>query len=276
VTDPRKIALHYTQGSLLERLRLALEASGIAPADASIDDLAPADEFHIGGRAASADFLARLELTGQQYVLDVGCGIGGTSRFVADRYGCRVCGVDVTPEFIETGRVLCDWVGLGERIDLRHGSALDLPFEDGSFDAAIMLHVGMNIADKQRLFTEVFRVLRPGALFGVYDVMQTGSGPVVYPVPWSASPDTSALATPVDYGAALERAGFTVVGQRDRREFALEFFAEARRRMEAAGGNPALGVHITMGTDAPLKIANMIENIAAGRIAPVEIIARRE
>jgi hypothetical protein len=119
-------------------------------------------------------------------------------------------------------------------------------------------------------------LLRPGALFGVYDVMQTGAGPVTYPVPWSSVPETSALAAPEDYIAALERTGFTIQARRDRHEFAMEFFAEARRRMEASGSAPALGVHIAMGDDAPLKIGNMIGNIAAGRIAPVEIIARRE
>lgn len=275
MTDPDSIARHYSSGSLLERLRRALEAGGRRPGALGVDDLAPADEFHIGGQAASADFLARLALTAQQHVLDIGCGIGGTSRFVADRYGCRVCGVDVTPEFVDTGRVLCEWTGLSGRVDLHHGSALALPFADNLFDTAIMLHVGMNIADKARLFTEVFRVLRPGATFGVYDVMQTGTGPIAYPVPWSATPATSALGTPEDYRAALEGAGFTVLGQRDRSGFALEFFAEARRRMEAAGGAPALGVHIAMGEDAPAKIANMVANIAAGHIAPVEIIARR-
>jgi SAM-dependent methyltransferase len=276
VTDTLKVARHYSHGNLLERICLALKASGKSPADVGIDDLAPVDEFHIGGRAASVDFISQLGLSAQQRVLDVGCGIGGTSRFVADRFGCRVCGVDVTPEFIETGRELCDWVGLSGHIELLQCSALDMPFEDGCFDAAIMLHVGMNIADKHGLFAEVFRLLRPGALFGVYDVMQTGAGPVTYPVPWSSVPETSALAAPEDYIAALERTGFTIQARRDRHEFAMEFFAEARRRMEASGSAPALGVHIAMGDDAPLKIGNMIGNIAAGRIAPVEIIARRE
>jgi ubiquinone/menaquinone biosynthesis C-methylase UbiE len=194
---------------------------------------------------------------------------------VASHIGCRVCGVDVTPEFIETGRILCEWVGLDRHVDLLHGSALDMPFDTGRFDAAIMLHVGMNIADKRGLFAEVFRVLRPGAVFGVYDVMQTGTDPIVYPVPWSSVAETSALATPADYIAALEQAGFTIQSQRDRRDFALEFFAAARRRVEANGNVPTLGVHIAMGDSAPVKISNMIENIAAGRIAPVEIIARR-
>ncbi|MEZ5541482.1 MAG: class I SAM-dependent methyltransferase [Pseudomonadota bacterium] len=276
MTDTSAVARHYTHGSLLEQLQRALAASGISPAAVSIEDLAPVDEFHIGGRAASLDFLERLALSAEQHVLDIGCGIGGTARLLAAHCGCRVSGIDITPEFVETGRVLCDWVGLGTRVELHHGSALELPFDAGVFDAAIMLHVGMNIADKRRLCREAHRVLRPGGAFGIYDVMQTGSAPIDFPVPWSGSPETSALAPPRAYLDALAQAGFSVLDIRDRRGFALEFFTAAQRRLQAAGGAPVLGVHITMGRDAALKIANMVQNIAAGRIAPVEIIARRD
>ena len=74
---------------------------------------------------------------------------------------------------------------------------------------------------------------------------------------------------------ALEQAGFNITGTRDRRAFAAEFFAETRRQMERTGGAPPLGVHIAMGESAPVKISNMVENIAAGRVAPVEIFATR-
>jgi ubiquinone/menaquinone biosynthesis C-methylase UbiE len=275
MTDIHEVADHYTHGSLLEQIRRGVELIGKTTDTVTVEELAPADEFHIGGRTASEDFTGQLGLEPQHRVLDIGCGIGGTSRFVADRFGCRVSGIDLTPEFIETGRELCNWVGLGDRVELHQGNALDMPFADASFDAAIMLHVGMNIADKEGLFAEVFRLLRPGTIFGVYDVMLSGEEPLTYPVPWSSVQETSSLASPEQYIAALEQAGFSIHARRDRRDFAAEFFAETRRRIEAAGGTPALGVHIAMGESAPVKISNMIENIAAGRVAPVEIIARR-
>ena len=102
----------------------------------TVDDLAPVDEFHIGGRQASEDFLSQLDLTSEKQVLDVGCGLGGAARFVASHYGCQVTGIDLTPEFIETGKVLCGWVGLDSRISLRQGSALEMPFADRAFDRA--------------------------------------------------------------------------------------------------------------------------------------------
>jgi len=267
------VAAHYTHGQLLDRILGGIRAIGKTPGTVTVDDLAPVDEFHIGGRQASEEFIDQLELSPDHHVLDVGCGIGGTSRFVASRYGCRVTGIDLTPEFVSTGQSLCEWVGLAGQVKLTQGDATAMPFDDESFDAAFMLHVGMNIADKVGLFAEVHRLIKPEAVFGVYDVMRTSDEALTYPVPWSTTPDTSALATREQYIEALGQAGFNVIRIRDRREFAAEFFAEARRRMEATGGSPPLGVHIAMGESAPAKISNMVENIASGCIAPIEIIA---
>ena len=113
---------------------------------------------------------------------------------------------------------------------MRRASALDIPFEDAAFTAAYMTHVGMNIADKTALFKEVHRVLRPGAKFGVYDVMRTGSGDLSFPKPWATTAKTSFVAAPDDYQRALAAAGLRVVACEDRRDLALAFFAEMRKR----------------------------------------------
>lgn len=275
MTKNDAVADHYTHGRLLDAILAGVAALGKSPETVDIDELAPVDEFHIGGRQATEDFVAQLGLSPEDHVLDVGCGIGGTARYLARTCGCRITGLDLTPEFVETGRALCAWVGLGERVDLTQGSALAMPFEPDRFDAAVMLHVGMNIADKAGLFAEVGRVLRPGGTFGLYDIMRCNDEPLVYPVPWAAAPDTSALATPEDYRAALAGAGFEVTGERDRRAFAAEFFADLRKRTEAASGPPPLGLHILLGETAALKVRNMVDNVAAGRVSPVEMIARK-
>jgi hypothetical protein len=101
-----------------------------------------------------------------------------------------------------------------------------------------MLHVGMNIEDKEKLALEVARVLRPGSPFGIYDVMRTGPGDLTYPVPWAATADLSAVAEPDRYKKALERAGFAITAERNRRDFALAFFADLRAKTVAAGGPP--------------------------------------
>ena len=87
--------------------------------------------------------------------------------------------------------MICGWVGLNDRISLHQGSALSMPFADGAFDGAYMLHVGMNIEDRAKLCSEVHRVLRPGSLFGIYDVMKTGDGELTYPVPWATTAASS-------------------------------------------------------------------------------------
>ena len=273
--DSKAVAQHYSQGGLLAAIESGLAQLGKTPTNVTMEDLAPIDEFHIGGRQASDDFLSQLPFAAECHLLDVGCGLGGPARYAAKRFGAHVTGIDLTADYIDVGEALCRWVGLEEAVTLRQASALDLPFAEGLFDGGYMLHVGMNIADKERLFSEVARVLKPGSHFGVYDVMQVGAEALSFPVPWADTPATSATAAPADYRAALEAAGFTIVAQRDRRAFALDFFAELSAKTKAAGGPPPLGTHILMGETRAQKIANMIENISSGRLAPVEMIARK-
>ena len=273
MTDP--VSEHYTHGALLAAIRDGVQGLGKTPETVTVDDLAPVDEFHIGGRKASEDFLSQLALDPGTHVLDVGCGLGGGARFAASRFGARVTGVDLTPEFVDAGSEICRWVGLDDRIDLQQGSALDLSFCDGVFDAAYMMHVGMNIADKGRLVREVGRVLKPGADFGIYDVMKVGEGPLDFPVPWSATENNSAVGTPDEYRTSFEDAGFIVSVERNRTDFALAFFAELTAAQAAAEGPPPLGLHVLMGETRAEKVRNMISNISNGLIAPVEMIGRK-
>jgi ubiquinone/menaquinone biosynthesis C-methylase UbiE len=269
------VADHYAQGDLLGAIRRGLESLGRTTDTVTVNDLAPVDEFHIGGRQASEEFLGQLGLSPGMHILDVGCGLGGAARLVASRYKSRVTGIDLTPEYVETAKILCRWVGLQDRIFLHQGSALSLPFEDGAFDGAYMLHVGMNVPDKTTLCIEVGRVLRTGSRFGIYDVMRNGDGELKYPVPWATTADTSMLAEPSHYRKALQAGGFEVIAERNRRDFALAFFDQLRTKISAAGGPPPLGLHLLMGRNAAEKVKNMIDNIAIGRIAPVEMIAQK-
>jgi len=275
VSDTGLVADHYTHGSLLDAIAAGVERLGKSPSNVSVDDLAPVDEFHIGGRAATESFLDQLNPSAQDHILDVGCGLGGSSRFVAQRYGCRVTGIDLTPEYIETARVLCSWVGLDHRITLEQGDATCLSYSPGSFDKAYMMHVGMNIAAKRALVSELFRVLKPGGVLGVYDVMRVGAGDLSYPAPWATTAQESAVATPTEYKSALRAAGFDVLTERNRREFALKFFARLKASTAGAQDPSPLGLHILMGETAPTKVKNMVENISLNRVAPVELIAEK-
>ena len=138
-----------------------------------------------------------------------------------------------------------------------------------------MLHVGMNIDDKASLFSEIYRVLKPGSSFGVYDVMRQKDGELIYPVPWATESSTSKLSTPAEYKKALSESGFDVSEENNRRDFALEFFKQLRAKTEANGGPSPLGLHTLMQESTAVKIKNMIDNIANGYIAPIEIIAKK-
>jgi ubiquinone/menaquinone biosynthesis C-methylase UbiE len=275
MTDNESVADHYSHGELLPAIEKALAELGKKPHQLSIEDLAPVDEFHIGGRAATQNLLDQLGFGSARHLLDVGCGLGGAARFVADSLGCYVSGIDLTPEYIETGRSLCEWVGLQDRVSLQQGSALAMPFADESFDGGYMLHVGMNIDDKAQLFREIFRVLRAGAAFGVYDVMRIDAGELVYPVPWANDDSISRLAKPAQYRQALSEAGFDIGAENNRREFAIDFFARLRQRIAAGGRPPPLGLHTLLKESTKEKVNNMIDNIAAGYIAPVELIVKK-
>jgi SAM-dependent methyltransferase len=271
----RTVEDHYSHGTLIATIEAALAASGIDPDAVTVADLAPVDEFHIGGRAATVDLAGKLALAPSDRALDVGSGLGGASRFFADEFGCAVTGIDLTAEYVATARTLSERVGLGERNTFEHASALAMPFGDASFDAAYMLHVGMNIAAKTELFTETARVLVPGGRLGIYDVMRTGDGEIVYPVPWAETGETSFVASPEDYRAALESASLDLQEEQNRRDWALEFFRTLRAKAAGADGPPPLGIHILMGERAGKKVANMLRCVTAGIIAPVQIIARK-
>jgi MPBQ/MSBQ methyltransferase len=264
---------HYARAELERSILAGLQAMG-AEASPTPEDLAAVDEFHMGGRAATLELAAALKLTPATRVLDIGAGIGGTARHLARAYGCRVTGVDLTPDFVRAARHLTQLLRLDDRVAFHVGSAVDLPFADGSFEVATLLHVGMNIADKRRLATEAHRVLAPGGLFAVYDVMRTGPGEVAYPQPWATTPATSFLATPEDYRAALAAAGFGVEGERRRTDLALATFRAMRERL-ATAGPPPLGLHLLMGESAPAKLANIMAGLESGTFAPVELLARR-
>lgn len=270
----QSVTQHYTHGALEDAILDALSASGkdigrLVPAD-----LAPVDEFHIGGRKATVDFAEQMAVAPSLNLLDIGCGLGGASRFFAVERGCRVTGIDLTEEYVRAADMLAKRVGLDGQVRYRQASALALPFGAASFDGVYMLHVGMNISDKRALFGEVRRVLKPGGIFGIYDVMREEDGELGYPVPWASAAETSFVEPAAQYRRALKEAGFAVEKERSRRDFALEFFRQMRAATAQGNGPPPLGLHILMGRTTPQKIANTIDNLERGLISPTEIIAR--
>jgi ubiquinone/menaquinone biosynthesis C-methylase UbiE len=265
------VARHYTHGSLERAIVDALREQGKDPSRLTPVDLAPIDEFHVGARQATIEFATQLKLRSGMRLLDIGCGLGGAARYFAAEHGCRVEGIDLTQEYVDVANSLARMVGLESAVSYRQASALDLPFPSDSFDGAYMIHVGMNIPDKGALFAGVRRVVKTGGWFGIYDLMRTGEGEPNFPTPWAASPESSFILDAGGYRKLLEAAGFEIVNERDRREFAVNFFRQVRAR---AGQGPALGIHMLMGAQFAEKLANVSAGIERGLIAPIEIICR--
>lgn len=271
MTLEQKVAGHYETAHLLERIDAALRAAGVDPARPPLEALKPMDEFHIGGLEATEALLAPLGIEPAHRVLDLGCGVGGTARFVASRFGAHVTGVDLTPAFVDVARALSARVDLAALNDFRVGSVLAPPVEDGAFDLAVTVHVGMNIADKPALFAAAARALRPGGRYALFDIMRRGDGAIDFPVPWASTPEMSFVAPPQTYRAAAAAAGLRPVAERDRGAFAVDYF----RRVIAAvrsDGVPPVGLHLLMGETAEQKYGNAVKAAFDGVVAPWEMV----
>ncbi|MBV8536418.1 MAG: class I SAM-dependent methyltransferase, partial [Alphaproteobacteria bacterium] len=157
------VAAHYGRKDLGAALLEALAASGKDISRLTPDDLAPVDEFHTGQRGATMRLAELAKVTGGERVLDVGSGIGGPSRYLAQKFGCQVTGIDLTPEFVAVATMLAERTGLAGtaagQVTYRQGNALDLPVAEASFDLVWSQNAAMNIADRDRLYREMRRVL---------------------------------------------------------------------------------------------------------------------
>ena len=265
MTSANAVEQHYSGRGLAERIFTALAEKGHDTDRLTPDLLAPYDEFHVGGMAATRRLAGRLALDGSTHLLDVGCGAGGPARAVAAEIGCQVTGIDLTADFITAGTELTARCGLSELVTLRQASALDMPFEDASFSHAMMLHVGMNITDKTALLAEVARILAPGGMFVIYDMMQVGDGTVTFPMPWASSADVSAVASPDDYIAAAQATGLTLAAQYDETEAAEGFFKHVLATKPPAEPGKA-----------PDPFRNLATHIEAGILAPTELFLRKD
>ncbi len=260
---------HYGQRNLGESILAALRRMGKDVDALQPEDLAAVDAFHIRGRAATEELARFCKLGPEHHALDVGCGLGGSARYLALHFGCRATGLDLTPEYVQTAQMLTARLKLADRVDFRLGSALEMPFDDGAFDLVWSEHAQMNIADKPRLYREIHRVLKPGGRFAFHDILQGAGGEPIFPAPWASEASSSALIGPADFRRLLQSLGFDVKRWEDKTAAGRDWF---RQRVEAvrAKGLPPLGFHTLIGSIAPQTQENNLRNLDENRIALVQ------
>lgn len=269
------VAAHYDVNDLLKKIDAGLAALGVAPGEATVEALAPVDEFHTAGRITTLKAIELSDIGKGGTLLDAGSGIGGTARALAEELDATVTGVDLTPVYVETATALSERMGFGERTSFVTGSVTDLRFDDASFDGAFTFHVGMNVPDRPAFYAEVARALKPGGVFCLFDVMKGPAPGMLYPVPWAEAEATSFLKTPDEMRAYLAEAGLTVEKAESLKDFAAEFFRKAFAAAAKADGPPPLGLHLLTGANAPQKFQNYAAALDADQIDPVIMVARK-
>ena len=265
---------HYGREDLGAEILRALAGAGKDVDALAPEDLAPNEEFHIGGRAATLELAGAVPLADSTRVLDLGCGIGGPARTLASTFGCPVTGVDLTEEYVEAGNLLTERVGLAGRVELRAGSALDLPFEDGSFDVVWSQHVIMNIEDKDALYQEIARVLAPGGRYAFHEIFAGRDALAHFPVPWTPDPGINFLVTPKAARTRLEAIGFRVETWKEKTRAAKEWFRGASERI-AREGPPPLGLATLVGPDFSVKAKNLLRNLDEERVRVCQAVLAR-
>jgi SAM-dependent methyltransferase len=271
--DVNTILRHYGQHDLRDRLAAALAQAGLADRRLTSEDLAPLDQFHTRGLAATVELADMACVERSSRVLDIGSGLGGPSRYLAATFGCHVRGIDLSASFVEAATFLAKHCSLADKVSYDCADALALPFEDERFDLAWTQHVAMNIADRAGLYAQAYRVLRPGGRLAIYDVVAGEIGPLHYPVPWSPGPETSFLVTPASMRFTLEQQGFRVLIWADRTEAGVAWFDKQKAR--ATASPPLLGLHLVMGPGFRAVAANLGRNLREGRVGIVQAMLEK-
>ena len=266
---------YYGRGRILDSIISALRETGKDLGRLKPEDLGPVDEFHVRGREATVELARRAALTPGSHVLDVGCGLGGSARYLAAEHQCQVTGIDLTQEYVDVANALAGMVGLSDKVACRRASALEMPFDDGAFDVVWTEHVQMNIADKHAFYREIGRVTRPKGTLLFHDIFEGKGGPLHYPVPWAEESSISFLAAPEAVRKILENLGFVIHDWVDKSEHSLQWLITAIEKLKVSGP-PPLGTHLLMGDTGREKFENAIRNLREGRFVVYQARAEKQ
>ena len=208
----KSVEAHYSANDIETQIVAALRTAGLDPQKRlSPTELAALDHFHTGGFRASLLLRELAQIRAEDRILDIGAGLAGPARMLAANPGCHVECIDLSQDYCVAAGLLNRLTGLEDRIAVNVGSALDIPFSDDSFDVVWMQNVGMNIVNKQRLYEEINRVLKPGGRFAFQEMVAGETAATYFPLPWATDPADNSLISAAEMNAVLDRCGFEAI-----------------------------------------------------------------
>ncbi len=259
-----QIQNHYHKPNLYQAILERLKNQGTDLTQVTRKDISGVDEFHVRGAAVSKELANTIDLKGKK-VLDVGCGIGGPCRMLAEEFECQCVGIDISEEFIKTAKKLSELVGLSIQTTFLQADANNLPFEKGTFDVVWTQHVQMNIPNKVSFYSEIARVLKPGGFFLYYDIFQNENGVLTFPVPWASTPSLSFLERPEVMDQILLKAKFLKTQSTDQTKAGIDFFENLMPKLKAQAPNkPRLD--LLMGDSIKIKLSNLLKGLKNGNL----------
>ncbi len=262
---------HYHQPDLTARIAKALQDAGMDLGHLQCSDLELLDEFHIRGKQATRDLAVLARLQNNHQVLDLGCGIGGPARFLAQEFGCRVLGLDLVASYCEAATELTRLTGLADLVRFQQGDMGEMPLANHAFDRVWSQHSLMNIPNLETLAAEVKRVLRPDGKAVFYEVCAGNGTPVHLPVAWASIPEQSHLRRAEELRNILVNAGMVEEVWEDVTDVSLAWLdaVVANLNNQPADSRPRPGLGLLMGKNAALKSKNLGRNLREGRIVVV-------
>lgn len=260
----KSIENHYLKEGLYEDIINRLKEQNIALNNVKRSDIAGTDEFHVRGATVSKELANSININGLN-VLDVGCGLGGPCRMLADEYNCQTKGIDLSNEYIRTANKLSELVNLNDKTTFIQGDATELPFDDKTFDVVWTQHVQMNIPNKKKFYSEINRVLKTDGYFLFYEILRKKNGEINYPMPWASLADHSFLFKAEEMDSFLNEVGLTKEQSTNQTQAGIDFFDALVTRLKESGP-PKMGPNVLMGDTTKPKLMNLLAHLKSGEL----------